>query len=186
MTNLKEDTLLELKDYNFQRNLLELKNTLDNEEIFEDYFESVNYSAEIERKSPISGGNSFGYLFVDEWIWNTIFVLSNKKLYLINTKENYEKVSINEITFDKIEYLNLYLNDSNEPLLELKLYDEPKIQYKPRSCNYLDILRKFDKLKIIENKEAPNMTTKNNMSTIIICSIFIIILIALILIYIFI
>ena len=180
MTSLKEGTLLELKEYNLQKNLLEVKNILRNEEKFEGYFETLNYSAKSEEK------NSSKSLLNDKSIWNTIFVLSNKKLYLINTKENYDKISLNEISFDEIEYLNLYLKDYNEPLLELKIYGHPKIQYEPRSGNYLSLLKKIHKLKILNNKEMNNVSNRNTISNYLLYFIFIILIIALIVIYIFI
>lgn len=148
MSNIKEE--------NLQKNLLDIRKSLNGDEIIEGYFETLNYSAEKRRKSPITGPNNFGYLFAEEWIWNTIFVVTNKKLYLINTRDNFEKVSLNEVSLDKIEYLNVSIYNNGESIIELKTKGQPNIQYKPLSNKYLDIVKKFDKVNIVENKKPKN------------------------------
>lgn len=145
MSNLKED--------NLQKNVLGLTNSLSKGEIVKGYFETLNYSAENRRKSPISGPNNFGYLFAEEWIWNTIFVLTNKKLYLINTRDNFEKVSLNEVSLDKIEHLNISKYDNGEAMIELKIKGETEIQYKPFTDKYLEVVKKLERVNIYENKK---------------------------------
>lgn len=148
MSNLKED--------NLQKNVLDLTNSLSTGEIVEGYFGTLNYSAENRRKSPITGPDNFGYLFAEEWIWNTIFVLTNKKLYLINTRDNFEKVSLNEVFLDKIEHVNVSIYNNGESMIELKTKGQQEIQYKPLSDKYLDIVKKFNKVNIVENKKPKN------------------------------
>lgn len=141
-----------LMDSNLQKNILELENSLDASELIEGYFETTNCTAEKERKSPISGGGLFGYLFSDEWIWNTIFVLTNKNLYLINTKETFEKVSLNKIPLENIDYLNAFIYDESSTI-ELKIKGESKIQYTPLSNNYLDIIKNMSKVNVYKSQK---------------------------------
>lgn len=149
-----------LLDINLEKNLLELENSLDDSEFIKGYFETTNCSAEKERKSPISGGGLFGYLFSDEWIWNTIFVLTNKNLYLINTKENFEKVSLNKILIENIDSLNVFKYNKN-PIIELKIKGQSKIQYTPLSPKYLDVLKNINKVTIYENPKSKIISSDN-------------------------
>ena len=152
-----------IKDDNIQKNLLELENSLSDGEIIKGYFESLNYSAEKERKSPISGPNTFKYLFVDEWIWNTIFVLTNKKLYLINTREDFSKVSLNAISLEDIEFINIMMHNE-KAILELKIKGEYEIQYKPFSNDYLDVIRNLDNVDVFENKEFKQINANTSIA----------------------
>ncbi|MBY0755005.1 hypothetical protein K5V21_05995 [Clostridium sardiniense] len=149
-----------LIDINLKKNLFELENSLDDSELIKGYFETTNCSAEKERKSPISGGGLFGYLFSDEWIWNTIFVLTNKNLYLINTKENFEKVSLNKIPIESIVSINVFKHNEN-PIIELKIKGHSKIQYTPLSTKYLDVLKNINKVNIYENQKPKVINTDN-------------------------
>ncbi len=148
-----------LIDNNLQKNILELESSLDYDELIEGYFETTNCTAERERKSPISGGGLFGYLFSDEWIWNTIFVLTNKNLYLINTKETFEKVSLNKVPLENIDYINVFIYNESSTI-ELKIKGKSKIQYTPLSNKYLDIIKNISKTTIYENQK--NKIINNN------------------------
>ncbi|MEG1003628.1 hypothetical protein [Clostridium sp.] len=172
-----------LVDLNLKRNLVEFESTLRGEEEMEGYFVAENITAAKERKSPIRGENIFGYLFVDEWIWNTIFILTNKKLYLINTRENFEKISLNTVTLDDLESMNVEVYD-DDTLISLKLRKYPEVQYKPTSDNNLDIIKKIPGVNIIEKNK--NIEVKSDNKAIVAYAIGAIIAVALIVIlYIF-
>ncbi|MGL5380193.1 hypothetical protein [Clostridium sp.] len=145
-----------LLEKNIKNNIKEVEALFTSDEVMVGYFETLNYSAEERRKSPISGPNVFGYLFVNEWVWNTIFVVTNKNLYLINTKQDFEKVSINKIPLEDIEHLKVFQYEGKSTI-QLKIKRESEIKYKPYSNNYLDIVEEIKSTVIIENKEPRGM-----------------------------
>lgn len=60
MSSLREESLKKLREDNVYKNLVELRKSLKPGEIVEGYFETLNYTSEKQRKSPISGESVFG------------------------------------------------------------------------------------------------------------------------------
>lgn len=99
-----------------------LINDFDEDEELLDYFSTWDYTTDYLRISLccLSAARTAS-IPTNDWSRNSVFVLSNKKLYIINSGQYYDY--INTISYDletpkNLDYINLYKN-KNAELLEI-------------------------------------------------------------------
>lgn len=117
----------------------------DKDENLVDYFSTWDYSTDYLRTSMIYLNISKAAFPTNNWSKNSIFILSTKNLYIINSSQFYDY--INTITFNlqnpkNLRNINLYKNKKEE-ILEIR-YNNNKLLYKTDKNFFSSLINQID------------------------------------------
>lgn len=159
--NCKEH-YLSLKKQSLINNVV---NNFDDDENLEEYFNVWNYSNDGLRISMGAFSQTrAGALPTNDWVKNATFILSNKKLYIVNSGQYFDYISTEIIDFcdlSNLEKINLYKDNTNE-VLEINMKSCYKKLYKTDKDYLSSLFNKLkqndlinDKLQYMEGKKLP-------------------------------
>ena len=132
-------------------------NKFDEDENLEEYFNVWSYSNDSLRISLATFSETrAGALPTNDWAKNATFILSNKKLYIVNSGQYFDYISTQTIDFNDLSGLkniNLY-KDNNSEVLEISMKYSYKSLYKTDKKYLSSLFNKLKEIDLINDKLA--------------------------------